>query len=250
MNYSGIIFFHKNQLDDCAVDNVYKLFRKVYNFYHDILNDSVNDRVKDGTLEEFVGKDFYNYILIDAEEFYRILRKYNADFQNISHEDFLLLKKCIFYVGKGRNGRKFKHLTLRKTLFNKKLKFRRICAKFSKIARLWESGKGIICLQLFNETSHYMAHNREFAVIKALGINRLTNSINGSAYGDMKESWNFNEIVNFGNMILYNTFKMCCLEPPSIIYQKDVMYKHRPCTKSEKEWELLGVLEYFLEMKT
>ena len=95
-----------------------------------------------------------------------------------------------------------------------------------------------------------MAHNREFAVIKALGINRLTNSINGSAYGDMKESWNFNEIVNFGNMILYNTFKMCCLEPPSIIYQKDVMYKHRPCTKSEKEWELLGVLEYFLEMKT
>ena len=72
----------------------------------------MNDRVKDGTLEEIVGKDFYYYILIDAEEFYRILRKYNADFQNISHEDFLLLKKCIFYVGKGRNGRKFKHLTL------------------------------------------------------------------------------------------------------------------------------------------
>ena len=146
MNYSGIIFFHKNQLDDCAVDNVYKLFRKVYNFYHDILNDSVNDRVKDGTLEEFVGKDFYNYILIDAEEFYRILRKYNADFQNISHEDFLLLKKCIFYVGKGRNGRKFKHLTLCKTLFKKKLKFRRIYAKFNKFARIWESDKGMICI--------------------------------------------------------------------------------------------------------
>ena len=250
MDFSGIKFFNENVLDECAVDDVYKLFRQVQNFYHDILTDSVNDRIKDGSLEDIVGKDFYNYVLVDAEKFYRILRKYNADFQCISHEDFLLLKKCIFYVGKGRNGRKLKHLTICKTLFKKKMRFRRICAKFSKIARLWESGKGVICLQLFHETSHYMAHNREFALIKTLGINRLTNSINGTAYGDMRDSWNSNEIVNFGNMILYNTFKMCCMEPPPIIYQKDVLYKTRPCTKSEKEWELFGVLEYFLELKT
>ena len=68
-----------------------------------------------------------------------------------------------------------------------------------------------------------MAHNREFAIIKTLGINNLTNSIQGSAYGDIKTSWNSNEIANFGNLLLYNAFKMSIIEPPSIIYQEDVM---------------------------
>ena len=249
MDFSGIKFFHENNLDDCTVEGAFEIFGQIQNFYHDILDNSVNERVKDGSIEDVVGKDFYNYVLIDAEEFYRILSKYNANFNKISRKDFLRLKKCIFYVGKGRNGRKFKHVTLCKTLFKKKLKFRRICAKFSKISRLWESGKGIICLQLFHETSHYMAHNREFAIIKTLVINRLTNSIHGTAYGDMRDSWNFNEIFNFGNMILYNAFKMCCIEPPSVVYQEDVMYKPSPCTKLEKEWELFGVLEYFLELE-
>ena len=68
-----------------------------------------------------------------------------------------------------------------------------------------------------------MAHNREFAMIKTLGINNLTNSIQGSAYGDIKTSLNSNEIANFGNLLLYNAFKMSIIEPPSIIYQEDVM---------------------------
>ena len=56
-----------------------------------------------------------------------------------------------------------------------------------------------------------MTHNREFAIIKALGINNLTKSINGSSYGDMKSNWNNKEIVNFGNMIMYNAFNMCII---------------------------------------
>ena len=154
----------------------------------------------------------------------------------------------LLYVGKGRNGRKFNHLSNCKELFKNKMKFRRICAKFSKIARLWDNGNGIICLHLFHETSHYMAHNREYAIIKALGINNLTNSINGTVYGAMKDNWNFKEIVNFGNMLLYNAFKMCIIEPPSIIYHGDVSYKYRPCTKKEKDIELMAILDYFLDL--
>ena len=213
---------------------------------NDILNDSVNDLIKEGTIESIVGKDFYNYVLIDGGKFFKILQKYNFNILEISKEDFKLLKKCCFYVGKGRNGRKYNHLSNCKELFKNKMQFRRICAKFSKIARIWDAGNGIICLHLFHETSHYMAHNREFSIIKALGINNLTNSINGSCYGDMKNSWNSNEIVNFGNMLLYNAFKM--LEPPSVIYHEDVLYKYRTCNKQEKDIELMAILDYFLDL--
>ena len=191
--------------------NIFSSFGHVYHFYHDTLVKSVLDQIKEGSIKPVIGKDFYNYLLIDANTFYRILEKYNFNLQEISNEDFELLKKCIFYVGKGRKGRKFDHMTLCKRLFKKKMKFRKICAKFSKISRLWERGNGIICLHLFHETSHYMTHNREFAIIKALGINNLTNSINGSSYGDMKSNWNNKEIVNFGNMIMYNAFNMCII---------------------------------------
>ena len=229
-------------------DYIYSNFGQIYNFYHNTLVESVLDQIKEGSIKPVIGKDFYNYLLIDADKFYRILEKYNFNLEEISNEDFESLKKCIFYVGKGRNGRKFNHMTLCKRLFKKKMKFRKICAKFSKISRLWEGGNGIICLHLFHETSHFMTHNREFSIIKALGINNLTNSINGSSYGDMKSSWNYKEIINFGNMIMYNAFKMCLIEPPSIIYEKDVMYKHKSCTKLDKDWEMLGIYELFLEL--
>ena len=68
-----------------------------------------------------------------------------------------------------------------------------------------------------------MAHNREYAIIKALGFNNLTNDINGTCYGAMKDAWNSNEIINYGNMLLFNAFKMCIIEPPSLIYKEDVI---------------------------
>ena len=93
-----------------------------------------------------------------------------------------------------------------------------------------------------------MAHNREFSIIKAPGHNNLTNSINGSCYGDMKDSWNKNEILNFGNMLLYNAFKMCLIKPPSVIYSEDVVMNFKQCTDLERDIELTGILEYFLDM--
>ena len=206
------------------------------------------DSIKSGILEHVVGKDFYNYVLIDGDKFFTILEKYQHVDQNISDSDFQELKGSSFYGGKGKNYRKLMHLKIGKRLFKKKLNFKKISAKFSKISRIWERGQGIICLQLFHETNHYMAHNREYAIIKALGFNNLTNAINGTCYGAMHDSWNKNEIINFGNMLLYNAFKMCIIEPPSVIYQEDVIMNFRRCTKTEKDMELAGVLEYFLEM--
>ena len=159
-DFNGIKYFNENNLeDDVSHVDIYSKFGHIQNFYHDILNDSVNDQIKEGTIDEVLGKDFYNYVLINGEKFFKILQKYNFNITEISKEDLILLNKCCFYVGKGRNGRKFNHLSNCKELFKNKMKFRRICAKFSKIARLWDNGNGIICLHLFHETSHYMTHN-------------------------------------------------------------------------------------------
>ena len=37
------------------------------------------------------------------------------------------------------------HVKLGKRLFEKKMDFKKITAKFSKICRIWEKGHGIIC---------------------------------------------------------------------------------------------------------
>ena len=94
------------------IDKIYSHFGQIYNFYPDTLVESVLDQIKEGSIEPVIEKDFYNYLLIDADKFYRILEKYNFNLEEISNEDFESLKKCIFYVGKGRNGRKFNHMTL------------------------------------------------------------------------------------------------------------------------------------------
>ena len=187
-------------------------------------------------------------MLIDGDKFFTILDKYKHVEHNISDVDFQQLKSSSFYGGKGKNYRKLMHLKVGKRLFKKKLKFKKISAKFSKISRIWEKGQGVVCLQLFHETNHYMAHNREYAIIKALGFNNLTNAINGTCYGAMHDSWNNNEIINFGNMLLFNAFKMCIIEPPSLIYHEDVVMNFKRCTKKEKDLELAGILEYFLDM--
>ena len=54
---------------------------------------------------------------------------------------------------------------------------------------------------------------RENAMIRAAGPN-LTNILNGSAYGLMKNKWTLNEIKNFGEMLLYFSFKQCLAERP------------------------------------
>ena len=244
--FTGIDKF--SNVDLAADDGGFNIFDPIHKFYNQVLEESIADEVKSGVLDEVKGKDFYNYVLIEANEFHKIMRYYGPHRPNITKKHFRRLKKKIFYSGKGRNGRKMMHLKLGKRLFNKKMRRNKICAKFSKICQIWDKGQGIICLQLFHEADHFMAHNREFSIIKALGFNNLTNSINGSCYGDMKVSWNKNEISNFGNMLLYNAFKMCIIEPPSVIFSEDVVMNFKPCTNLEKDIELTGILDYFLDM--
>ena len=93
----------------------------------------------------------------------------------------------------------------------------------------------------------YSLTPREFAIIKALGLNNLTNVINGTPYGIMN-SWSDNEIINFGKMLLYNAMIMCILENPRITTLNDIILPNK--RSSCKDWELHGILECFLELNT
>ena len=92
---------------------------------------------------------------------------------------------------------------------------------------------------------NHIVESREFALIKSLGLNNLTNIVNGTPYGVMT-SWNEYEIKTFGKMLLYNALLMCIMEPPRVIYMEDVtLPKERA---SMKDWELHGILDCFLDL--
>ena len=127
---------------------------------------------------------------------------------------------------------------------------KKVSAKFSKITQIWEKGHGIDVLHLFTETNHYEALSREYAAIKTLGLNNLTNNINGSPFGVMLSKWNHFETLNYGNMILFNALKMAIHENPPTIYPEDISIN--PKTKTRKtaleDFELEGILNCFLEL--
>ena len=91
-------------------------------------------------------------------------------------------------------------------------------------------------------------------MIRAAG-SHLTNIINGSVFGLMKNSWSPTEIRNFGEMILYFSLRQCIIERPRPVYPKDVCTKPVCGSVSEPKkyfigsnYELNGILEYLLNL--
>ena len=97
--------------------------------------------------------------------------------------------------------------------------------KCEKILNVWENGDGIINLQIFSDSDHYIAMCREYAFIKAVGSS-ITNINNGSIYGLMEQEWSPLETRNFGEMLLYFAFKKCIIERPSPYLPKHISRKN------------------------
>ena len=92
-------------------------------------------------------------------------------------------------------------------------------------------------------------------MIKSLGLNNITNDINGSSFGIMKSKWNLFEVMNYGNMILYNSLKMAIQENPPLIYPENILRNPRSTSRrstsrkySFEDFELEGILNCFLEL--
>ena len=202
------------------------------------------------------GTNFYNYILFDGDLLYKIIDDFDINsvkLQPIKNIDIHELKKSIIYVGKGKNNRKHTHLVEGKKIIQGVLPKSKMCAKYSKIKKVWEKGSGVVVMQIFSDSDHYLALCRENAMIKAVG-NTLTNLINGSIYGLMESNWTTFEIKNFGEMLLYFALNQCILERPTPILMEDIKtYKTKPVFEPKKyfiktNYELNGILDSFLDM--
>ena len=89
-------------------------------------------------------------------------------------------------------------------------------------------------------------------MIKAVGSN-LTNLINGSIYGLMKQKWSVFEIRNFGDMLLYHALQQCIKERPSPCFPENGPKKKMRIYEPKKyfirsNFELNGILDCFLDL--
>ena len=91
----------------------------------------------------------------------------------------------IFYVGKGKNARSTQHLKEAKVVTNKvRVLFHYQqyiysydqSRKAERIRKIWSSGCGIVCLQVYHNISAPEAFCREAAIIDAIGMCSVTYS--------------------------------------------------------------------------
>ena len=239
--------------------NVHDLFINVNLMYAKKLEHSIDALKKEKLLKPMRNKRYYNYIIMDASALYKLLERFDTDEvcglgpKQITLKDTEDFKETIIYIGKGCNDRKMKHMYEAKSAFEGKIDLRKINAKLTKITRIWHNGKGIVIIQIFSDSDHYISLCRENAMIKAAG-NKLTNLISGSIYGLMKYKWTMQEIKKFGEMLLYFAFKQCITERPSQIFPKDIKLKNTVKVHEPKKYfiktnyELNGILDCFLEL--
>ena len=249
-------FKNSNILDSCIIKNVHELFINVILKYSQQLEISIENLKKRKILKPKPRKNFYNYLLVDAELLYKLIDSFDINgltMRSIDIEDLKKFLRCIIYIGKGKNDRRHKHLLEGKKCFDGKMELSKITSKLSKIKDIWKRGGGIVVLQLFSDSDHYLSLCRENAMIRAAG-NSLTNIINGSIFGLMKSQWSDHEINNFGEMLLYFALKQSIFERPTPIFASDLK-NSKPISVFEPKkyfiktnYELNGILDYFLDL--
>ena len=257
-NFSDVRLFFKKYLIDTKtkVENLHSLFVNVQKLYNKSLRSSIKSLIESGALKRRRNPLNYTYLILDGTLLDQLLDIYeknnNLIDNNIRNADFDRFMELIFYIGKGVNNRKLSHLMDGRKICLKQLDLKKVSAKFSKIAQIWEKGHGISVIQLFSESSHYEAMSREYAMIRAIKLNNLTNVNNSKPFGVMCDKWTTNEIVNFGTMSIYNAFAMAIKERPTVIYQEDVPIFEGTKGKGNYSglggFELQGILECFLEL--
>ena len=188
----------------------------------------------------------YNYLLIDSGKLFNLIDRLEAKGQSIDQKDVEFFKTTIIYIGKGSNNRKMFHMTDAKYRMEFNMETN---SKSRSIINIWQSGNGIIVLQLYSESNHYVALCRENAMIRAAKPN-ITNIRNGSSYGIMKNGWTNHETKIYGNSLLYYALKKCIIEQPTPFFPQNVMSKKKskPTDFIINKYEYNGILELFLEL--
>ena len=163
------------------------------------LEASIESLKRKNVLKPKPRKNFYNYLIIDAKALYELIDSFDINglsMRSITIGDLYKFKEILLYIGKGKNDRRHKHLLEGKSCLDGDLKLGKISSKLTKITEIWKRGEGIVVLQLFSDSDHYLSLCRENSMIEAAG-SKLTNLRSGSIYGLMKSKWTTHEVKNF-----------------------------------------------------
>uniref|UniRef100_A0A0R3RZ36 ANK_REP_REGION domain-containing protein n=1 Tax=Elaeophora elaphi TaxID=1147741 RepID=A0A0R3RZ36_9BILA len=127
----------------------------------------------------------------------------------------------IFYIGKGKRSRPFRHLVdaVRAKGFGDGVLSK--SEKLRKIVDLWDAGHGVVSLHVFQNTIPSEAYTREAAMIDAIGLRNLTNVKRGDYYGPTK-NWTMKEKTVYGSYLLFNALSIFHVEGCRKIYEDDV----------------------------
>ena len=167
---------------------------------------------------------YYIYIILDANKIDGMIDLANCSLPLVNcNQNALIdtLKDACIYVGMGKNVRKFIHaIRAKKDMHD--IEANSLCPNSKAIIRQWYNSSSIIIHQMPTEVTSLEAHCREYALIKAIGLGKLSNRINGASYGVMRDSWNVFEVTNFGTMLLYNAMHDLLSDLPFKITEHEI----------------------------
>ncbi|XP_043287545.1 uncharacterized protein [Venturia canescens] len=133
--------------------------------------------------------------------------------------------KAVFYVGKGKAARPAAHLYDAFKIWSseKESRYSKICRKISRILEIWQSGQGVVCLNMFNHTMAEEACSREALMIEALGTNHLTNRVYGTYYGYTATAMNHEKKKSLGKFLLYKAMNILMHEGERQLFPRNVI---------------------------
>ncbi|KAK7077482.1 LEM domain [Halocaridina rubra] len=165
---------------------------------------------RDGT-----SKTCFNYLLLDP----RITE--DLPIRGVMMEEaerFKCFVSAIFYIGKGSRGRPYYHLY---EAMMPKEKKKQISEKVAKIQDIWSEGVGVVSLHIFQNTIPVEAWTREAAMISAIGLQNVCNSIKGTFYG-VASTWKGTEQRRLGTLLLHRALNIFMLEGERQLRPSDV----------------------------
>ncbi|XP_065209326.1 ankyrin repeat and LEM domain-containing protein 1 homolog [Planococcus citri] len=183
------------------------------------------------TISRVFRKDFYqldssepnkgscfNYFLLDPRITNNFPQRNKNHSLEISWKTFL---SGIFYIGKGTSDRPYHHLktALKERRSNDPSK--KHGKKIQTILDIWNEGKGVVILLVFERKVDLESFTREAAMIEVIGTRNLGNKINGTYYGQIS-TWKSEEKRELGRYLLYESYQTYLSKPAPEIFPYDL----------------------------
>lgn len=150
--------------------------------------------------------DKFNYLLVDPRISDNLPHRAEGLSTSALLQNFI---EAVFYIGCGTKLRPFQHLTdAAKCAKQVAVK---ATSKEQRIIDIWNCKFGVVVVDCFRNCCHDEAHTREACMIDAIGKAYLTNEIQGSYKGKVKD-WPRADKFKLGAYMLYQAMQMYIIE--------------------------------------